>query len=67
MAPYRLALVSGTRVGIWQPNQLKEGSLEEGKSLTKFKDLMLGLALGMFAFESFSSARGAGLVWRQTP
>lgn len=41
VAPYRLAVVSGTKVGIWQPAALKEGALEEGKSLTKFKDVTL--------------------------
>ncbi|CAJ1394623.1 unnamed protein product [Effrenium voratum] len=35
--PTRLALVSGTKVGLW--NTAKEGGLEEGSSLTKFKDL----------------------------
>ncbi len=26
------------QVGIWQPSALKENSLEEGKSITKFKE-----------------------------
>jgi len=41
VAPHRLAVVSGTKVGIWQPSSLKENALEEGKSISKFKDVTL--------------------------
>lgn len=46
VAPHKLALVSGTKVGLWQPAALKETSLEEGRSMTKFKDVSFGLMRG---------------------
>ncbi|CAE7782989.1 UTP15 [Symbiodinium sp. CCMP2592] len=37
--PHKLAVVSGTKVGLWQSAPSKDGTLEETNSISKFKDL----------------------------
>lgn len=37
--PHKLAVVSGTKVGLWQSASSKDGTLEETNSISKFKDL----------------------------
>ncbi|CAE7401508.1 UTP15 [Symbiodinium natans] len=38
-SPHKLAVVSGTKVGLWQSAPSKDGNLEEVNSISKFKDL----------------------------
>eukprot|EP00931_Biecheleriopsis_adriatica_P086397 TRINITY_DN61080_c0_g1_i1.p1 TRINITY_DN61080_c0_g1~~TRINITY_DN61080_c0_g1_i1.p1 ORF type:complete len:524 (-),score=113.23 TRINITY_DN61080_c0_g1_i1:50-1621(-) len=38
-SPHRLAVVSGTKVGLWQAAPGREGELEESSSISKFKDV----------------------------
>lgn len=39
VSPHRLAVVSGTKVGLWQGVSRKDGELQEANQISKFKDL----------------------------